>query len=72
MLQLSQPLPLNDLSHREEGREDCCQQGSHVRRAVVEGSEKSVPYGKDGRPMPPWGYYKDSPSQLLESERKMG
>lgn len=62
MLQLSQPLPPNDLCHRAEGGKDCCQQGSHVRRAVVGGSEKRVPYGKDGRPMPPRCYYKDFPS----------
>lgn len=37
MLQLSQPLPPNDLCHRAEGGKDCCQQGSHVRRAVVGG-----------------------------------
>lgn len=49
-----------------------CQQGSHVRRAVVGGSEKRVPYGKDGRPMPLRCYYKDFPSKLLNLREKWG
>lgn len=67
MPQRSQPLPPNDPCHRAEGRKDWCQWTSHVRKVVVRESEKSVTYGKDGRPVPPRCYYKAFPSQLFKS-----